>query len=91
MSRSLSLAWIKCAKISTCWKPEYLIATLAETTICVLEPKLQWILARLQLNKNVGSTHGLTSWKCCKDPAQTQQSDKSKINKNEVEVGWETK
>ena len=47
----------------TCYKAKYLVAQLLEMKICELEAEVKLILARLQMNKNVRSKTGLTSWK----------------------------
>ena len=63
ISRSLWLAGMKCVEIRTCCKAKYLMAQLLEMRICELEVEVKLILARLQMNKNVGSLSGLTGWK----------------------------
>ena len=63
INRSLWLAGMKCAEITTCCKAKYLIAQILERKIFKLEVEVKLILARLQINKNVGSLPGFTGWK----------------------------
>ena len=54
---------VKSVEKRTCYKAKYLVAQLLEMKICELEAEVKLILARLQMNKNVRSKTGLTSWK----------------------------
>ena len=51
-SKTTNTVWSEGSKIS--YKAKYLIAQLLEMRICVLEAEVKLILARLQMNKNVG-------------------------------------
>ena len=64
IGRSMLLTGVKCVENRTCYKAKYLIHQLLEMRICVLEAEVKLILARLQMNKNVGAKTGLTTWKC---------------------------